>query len=208
MRRTMLAGLAFTPLFALIGCAGPNAVDPSDHPPIETKAAPDADQINLARQKHTEAVRLIREGKPEAAESLLQDALRADPAFGPAHNSLGTVFFQRAKLYQAAWEFQYAAKLMPSESEPRNNLGLVFERGGKLDDAVSWYESALKLDPQNTAILANLVRCRLRRGDRSDEMKGQLQELISRETRPQWLAWAQEQLQFFDRPKIAVPSKP
>jgi hypothetical protein len=31
---------------------------------------------------------------------------------GPAHNNLGIVYYRQKKYYLAAWEFQYAAKLM------------------------------------------------------------------------------------------------
>jgi hypothetical protein len=31
---------------------------------------------------------------------------------GPAHNNLGIVYYRRKKYYLAAWEFQYAARLM------------------------------------------------------------------------------------------------
>jgi Flp pilus assembly protein TadD len=114
--------------------------------------------------------------------------------YGPGHNNLGKVYYHQSKLYLAAWEFQYAAKLMPNVPEPRNNLGLVFESAGKLDDAVGSYGEAMRLEPDNVQFIGNLARARVRRGDRDGEVRELLGKLVLRETRPRWAEWAREQL--------------
>jgi Flp pilus assembly protein TadD len=147
-----------------------------------------------ARRKHAEALVLIRRGTPAAAEPLLRESLAADMAFGPAHNSLGSVYLRQSKLYEAAWEFQYAAKLMPDAPEPRNNLGLTFEQVGKLDDAVGWFQRAVALRPDDPVLLGNLARARVRRGDRGEDVRALLADLIAKDLRPEWVSWAREQL--------------
>ena len=112
---------------------------------------------------------------------------------GPAHNNLGKVYFRQGKMYLAAWEFQYAMKLMPNQPEPPNNLGLVFEAAGKLDDAAESYGKAVAREPDNIDALGNLARAP-RRGDKDAEVRDLLNELVLKDTRPEWVAWARDRL--------------
>ena len=157
------------------------------------KASRRAD-TETARQKTEAAVRAITEEELTAAENLLKQAIQADVAFGPAHNNLGLVYFRQGKLYLAAWEFEYAIKLMPNHPEPRNNLGLALETVRRFDEAVGHYQEAVDREPDNPELLGNLARARLRRGDPTAEVKQLLQNLLLRETRPEWVQWAEEEL--------------
>ncbi|QNN23154.1 tetratricopeptide repeat protein [Planctomycetales bacterium ZRK34] len=148
----------------------------------------------LAHQHNAEALTHLKEGEYEKAEKLLKQALEADVTFGPGHNNLGKTYYLQKKYYLAAWEFQYAIKLMPHQPEPRNNLGLVMEAVGKLDEAVMQYAQAAEIEPDNPQILGNLARAHVRRGDRGEDTQALLSELIMRDTRPQWVAWAREKL--------------
>ncbi len=147
-----------------------------------------------ARKLNDEAFTLIQAGDYDAAHLILKQALDADIMFGPAHNTLGKVYFHQQRYYLAAWEFEYAAKLMPNAPSPRNNLGLVFESVGKLDQAIDAYDYAYNLEPANTQIIGNLTRARLRRGDRAPELKQLLELIIMKDTRPHWVAWANDRL--------------
>lgn len=149
---------------------------------------------NLADKQNGLALRLMSEQKYSEAERALRAALKADVTHGPAHNHLGKIYYRQRKFYLAAWEFQYAIKLMPRQPEPRNNLGLVFEEVGKLDDAVASYSEAVRMEPENPLLVGNLARAQIRRGDRGDEVAGLLQTLIATDTRSTWVAWAKERL--------------
>ena len=149
---------------------------------------------DAARHDNDAALTLITKGDYSAAEPLLRRALAEDVMYGPAHNNLGLVYFHQSKLYLAAWEFQYAAKLMPNQPEARNNLGLVFEASGKLDQAVDSYEMAMKAAPDNAQFIGNLARARIRRGDKDPEVRPLLQKIVSIDTRPDWNQWAREKL--------------
>lgn len=129
----------------------------------------------------------------EKAGEAFRRALTADVSFGPAHNNLGKVYYKQKDSYKAAWEFEYAAKLMPKRGEPRNNLGLVLEDVGELDRAVDSYREAAKLEPDNIQYRGNLARALIRRGDRTDEVRGLLVQIIERDSRPEWLIWAKQQ---------------
>jgi tetratricopeptide (TPR) repeat protein len=178
-------------LAALAGCQDsgrPTVIAPS----------PDGPNTQLARQENDQAYALIQQGKYAEAEPILQKALAADLTFGPAHNNLGLVYFNLRNspryLYDAALEFDYAARLMPFHPDPRNNLGLVFEMTGKLGDAVDAYEKARKLAPNDPEYIGNLARARIQRGDRDDETRNLLRELTYKDPRPDWRHWAQMKL--------------
>lgn len=130
------------------------------------------------------------------AERHFRDALQADIMYGPAHNNLGRIYYLQERYYEAAWEFQYAAQLMPHRPIPRNNLGLVFEATGQLDKAEEHYALALASEPDNPEFLSNLARAKVRRGERSEELLELLQQIIVKDSRPEWRRWAEEQQRF------------
>ena len=158
------------------------------------KTADHSFDTSVAKNENDHALRLLDQGKFEEAESHLKKALEADVMYGPAHNNLGLVYYHQGKLYPAAWEFQSAIKLMPYQPEPRNNLGLVFEKAGKITSAAEAYERARQLEPDNPEYLANLARARVRRGDRDQETRKLLEELVLKDSRPQWSQWARTNL--------------
>lgn len=147
-----------------------------------------------ARALSDEALAALDAGETEEAETLLERALNADVGFGPAHNNLGKVYFNRGELYRAAWEFEYAIKLMPHHPEPKNNLALVLETVRRFDEAVIQYEEALELEPDNPELIGNLARTRLRRGDTPGDVKPLLMDLILKDTRADWVRWAKQEL--------------
>jgi len=149
---------------------------------------------DTARAENVKAVDAIEKGDYTAAETHLKSALTADIMFGPAHNNLGKVYYHQNKLYLAAWEFEYAAKVMPFQAEPKSNMGLVFEAAGKLDQAVTQYTEALKLEPENPELIGNDVRARIRRGDNDAEVHRLLEKVVMLDTRPEWVDWARKHL--------------
>lgn len=173
----------------ILGCAGRGGAE--DYSTVARDPRRDTERAVALNRR---AVELLEAGRWQEAETALREALVADVTYGPAHNNLGKAYYHREKLYLAAWEFQYAAKLMPHQPEPRNNLGLVLEAAGKLDEAADVYDEAVDLEPDNIQFLGNLARVRLRRGDAGPEVRQLLEALVLRETRPEWLRWAREQL--------------
>jgi tetratricopeptide (TPR) repeat protein len=168
---------------------------------------------DAAKSLNERALTLLGKGKPDKAEEKMQKALIADVAYGPAHNNLGKMYFSQEKYYLAAWEFEYAVKLMPDRPEPYNNLGLVFEAVGKFNEAIEAYESARKLQATNPEVIGNLARARIRRGDPVADVHPLLADLTFFDSRPCWVAWAKEQLMLSSRqptqPSIEmVPNPP
>ena len=165
---------------------------------------------DTARRENARALALIEDGKLEEAEKVLNQALEADLFYGPAHNNLGVLYHRKENAYRAAWELQYAIKLMPHCPEPRNNLGLVYETVGRLKEAEAWYDEALSLQPDNPELIGNLVRARLRKGLRDEKTYRLLQELALKAVRPEWARWARDQLAVIQEPRetpVQIPSK-
>ena len=165
----------------------------------QTVVASSRHDSNTAKQKHKEAVAVLETAvRPHGyakAEQLLSDSLVADVTYGPAHNTLGTLYYMQNKLYLAAWEFEYAAKLMPDLAQPYNNLGLVYERVGKYEQAISYYSMALSRQPNDPEVMGNLVRSRMLTGDRSDDLKHMISDLALAHPNSHWQRWARDSVE-------------
>lgn len=188
----------------LISSVGCNLNQAKNKSKYETVASDPTRNTQLAKNINAIAVELLEQGNFEDAEVQLKDALVADVMFGPAHNNLGHVYYKQKKYYLAAWEFQYAAKLMPNQAEPKNNLAMVLETTGKSDKAAKYYEEALKIQPDNPNITANLARHYIKQKQYSFRTRELLNEIILKDTRPDWTNWAKEQLalkKFSPQPK-------
>ena len=173
-----------------------------DQKPAAVKPERDTE---LARKENDHAFKLIQEGHYEDAEAVLKRAITADVTFGPARNNLGLVYYHQNRLYDAAWEFENAIKLLPYQPEPRNNLGLVLEKAGKIDNAADSYAAARDMQPDNPEFIGNLARARVRRGDRDGDTRRLLEEILVKDARPQWREWAQANLFRLNQP-LPTPS--
>lgn len=165
----------------------------------QTVVTGDRHDTPTAQQKHREA--LVHLDCPlhacdfAKAERLLNEALVADVTYGPAHNSLGTLYFMQDKFYLAAWEFEYAAKLMPDMAQPYNNLGLVYERVGKYEEAISYYSIAISHSPDDPELIGNLVRARMITGERTSDLKHMVSDLALNHPQANWQRWARDAIE-------------
>ncbi len=205
--RPITAMIAVTAIALLAGCQWHRPASPTAAG-YETRPKDPRRYTEAAKQHYARGVQLLKDGQVDQAEKVFQDALSADLFFGPAHNNLGTIYLRQKKYYLAAWEFQYAEKLMPNQAEPRNNLGLVYEAVGKLDDAAKSYEQALDLEPENPRIAGNLARVYVRSNRVDDKTRKLLEAVVMKDTRPDWIEWARERLALMgkSRPTTTAPS--
>ena len=193
----------FVCLFCLAaGCATLQTTRPQGY---QTNYEQTYGSTNEAIAKHRAALRKLEKCDLCGAEELLKESLAEDEKFGLAHNTLGNVYFDQRKYYPAAWEFEYAARMMPDRPEPVNNLGLVFEQVGRYDDAVVQFELAYGMDETNGAYLGNLIRARMRRGDQTSDMVDLFHRLVEVDSRPEWVAWANGHLHTGRFGKMALP---
>lgn len=189
-RRAAIAGLVFV-CGLLSACARWTQQAARSYTTVVADGQHDAD---AARAHCERAAQAFDNGHLEKAEAALQDALIADVSYAPAHNNLGHVYFEQGRLYLAAWEFEYARRLLPNSAEVTNNLGLVYEAGQQLPRAIEHYRLAVALDPGNPVLAGNLARALVREGEDSPEVTALLQTLALHDTRADWVAWARDQL--------------
>ena len=188
------------PLLLLL--ASPLACRFGDRRDSTTRLRPD--------ERRREAVRLTAlaaqdRDDPERAEALLRQAMAADPYHGPAHGNLGVLLLEAGKLYDAAWQFQYAAKLMPNNPDPLFNLGIVYERAGKPRLAAEHYERLLTIAPDDVLACAQLARIYI--SLRRDHVRvAELLDAVSGgHPNADWRDWAQLQRIRMRSPKSATP---
>lgn len=191
MRSIALLSAAMAWLLLAVGCGQTSDCGAPGLP----LAAHDPRRDTQAACHHNEkAAGFLEAGKLSAAEEELKAAIQADPFYGPAHNNLGTVYFRQKRYYVAAVEYQYAAKLMPHRAEPLSNLGLLMETVGRLDDAARHYEDAYRLQPDHPEVIANLTRAYVRANRKDASTRDLLKEILLRDSRQEWIAWARERL--------------
>jgi len=176
-----------TLMLTFFGC---QSQDRSAGTGYETIAGESLRDSETAREHNAIGLKAIEDGDMEEAEQAFKQALEADVMFGPAHNNLGKLYHTQELFYKAAWEYQYAIKLMPYHPEPKYNLGLVYESVGKLDEAITLYDQARTIQPDNPVLIGNYTRARIKRGDKAPEIRDLLTELLLKDTRPEWITWA------------------
>jgi Flp pilus assembly protein TadD len=187
----MLTGLFTT------GCARWSGGQTQKYVTVEADSNHDTE---LARKEYKAARKCMdkqvngKECDYDKAEKHLQASLAADVRFGPAHHSLGILYFWQRKLYLAAWEFEYAVRLMPDRFEPLNNLGLVYESAGKYEQAKSFYRLAREKSANEPHVIGNLARASFRNDEPVEQRRPVLEDILATDSRPEWRQWAAEQL--------------
>jgi len=200
--------------FAVTGCDKP--AQPDDQINYQTVTDDPRRNTELASQLNAKGLEELKERDYAKAEKRFKEALQADMFFGPAHNNLGFVYYEQQKYYLAAWEFDYARKLMPHKPDPKHNLGMVMEAVGKLDEAVAHYEEALRVAPDDHETIANLARTLARRDKNHDKnpeknrdrLRELLHEIILKDHRPEWVTWAKDYLVILGPVPMASQNEP
>ena len=154
-----------------------------------------------AKRNTARAVRLTHAGirslhkqHIDLAAKHFRGAVQADFQYGPAHNNLGLMHYEQGNLYQAVMAFEQAREFLPDDPAVVYNLGLALESAGRTAEALDMYYTANEMDVANPNYLGNLVRLRVRLGERDELLQQQLRDLVLIETRPGWRRWADTQL--------------
>ena len=177
----------------------------------ETIKADPLRDSRAARRLNTQAIDALQCGEINEATEFTNQALLADVNYGPAHNTLGRLHFQKRELYLAAWEFEHAARLMPDRAEPVNNQGLVYEAAGQMERAAEFFGEALALEPNNKEVITNLARARHRLGQEDLATEDLLKQVILKDPRCDINEWARDCLLYTspsprDRTRSRMPS--
>lgn len=172
---------------ALAGCGGqPRVGGPySGIDPVASRDVPRAEALY-------QQARTIREQDPQQAQDLLRQALTADLYHGPAHNDLGVFLLQAGQVYEAAFEFTWARKLMPGHPDPRVNLAIALEAGGKPGEAIEAARAALDLRPEYLPAIQTITFIQIRNHLSDERTPTQLALIAERAEDPAWRNWAQD----------------
>jgi protein O-mannosyl-transferase len=89
----------------------------------------------------------VKAGRRAEGIAHLQEALRIEPYFFEAHNSLGAALTKENRLDEALEHFEIALRLQPNVAKVHSNMGAALGMQGKLDEAAAHLNEALRLDP-------------------------------------------------------------
>jgi len=116
-----------------------------------------AELVNYEAEKHHyTAIYYLDRGKADRAIKHLQEAIKLDPGYSEAYQSLGMALVRKNKFEEASLYFEKALKLNPDYYSAHNNLGALLIRAGKYSTALVHLEKALKLNPHSDSIHANI----------------------------------------------------
>ncbi len=101
--------------------------------------------------QHNFGLILFNQGKYEAAEAHLTEAMQLFPGHTNIRNNLGTVLARERKYAEAEAQFAEAIRLDPGFVEAHFNLGLVHAGQGNYREAEAHYAEAVRLQPGNGA---------------------------------------------------------
>jgi type IV pilus assembly protein PilF len=116
--------------------------------PVESPSAnADAQKSEVAgRAKvHTElGASYYERGQYAIALEELNEAIAADPGYGPAYNTAGLVYMELKEDAAAEKNFQQALRLNAQDSDTHNNYGLFLCSRGRAAEGLNHFQTALK----------------------------------------------------------------
>ncbi|HXC01197.1 MAG TPA: tetratricopeptide repeat protein [Opitutaceae bacterium] len=114
------------------------------------------------------------QGKSEEAITELQTAIRLEPRYAQAHNSLANLLEKiPGRLPEAISEYETAIRLKPDYAEAHYNLALAMaDLPGRLPDEISEYEAAIRINP-------NLVEAHINLAATLSNLPGRMPEAIA-----------------------------
>jgi len=148
MYKQTLQLLALALFLLLTGCSGE---ENSEEPPVIPEGVTDPAQLTaLAEQKQ-------RIGAfPEAIE-ILNQALKIEPQFLPAHYRMGRVLEEWGHKEESVQAYRRALEIDPNHIESRLGLASTYAKQFKNELAIIEYQKAARLKPEDTEILFKIA---------------------------------------------------
>lgn len=140
--RLLRAGISYLPIFLR-----PYKAPPRPPSGVIDVAALEINVPAAARERYAEALKLINEGRAEAAVRVLKEAIGIYPEYLRALNDLGVLYLKLNRLNEAADALRKASKIDKRFQISRLNLGIVLNRQGKYAEAIETLSSLHKENP-------------------------------------------------------------
>jgi cytochrome c-type biogenesis protein CcmH/NrfG len=115
----------------------------------------------VSQDRVREGLALMKEGKTEAALTVLRQAVEADPSDPAGHTALGTAALQAQRFDQAQRSLERAVALDPKSQTALYSLALLYEKQNLFSQARGAWEKFLALSPSTES--AELARRHLER---------------------------------------------
>lgn len=181
MRGFMLMACAAATVW-LAGCA----TQPAEGPDYGLQQGDDSAAQQRARAHTDLGVSYFQVGSNGVALQELQDAVQADPDYGPAYNGLGLVYMKLNQNGKADRAFQRALSINPQDSEANNNYGWFLCQTGHESQSIKYFVGALKNPLYKTPYKAyiNAGICSKKAGDLASAQDFFLKALHYRPSQP------------------------
>jgi tetratricopeptide (TPR) repeat protein len=96
---------------------------------------------------HDRGIAAFQSSKPEEAETLLRQAMKADSRYVAAFNDLGVMLMRRKKFSEAEQVYLEGLQSNPKSVTLLENLGTDQVHAGKYEDAITTLRAALRMQP-------------------------------------------------------------
>ena len=117
--------------------------------------------------KEYQAVELIKQGKPQEAESIYRDLISSGTTNYIVYGNLAAILGMQGRFDELIDLLRKTIELEPSYPDAHNNLGNALKRQGDLTAAIASYNTALQLQPNYPDAHYNLGNALQEQGDLS-----------------------------------------
>jgi tetratricopeptide (TPR) repeat protein len=123
------------------------------------------ESLVVAMFMNNRSVEALVQGRLDDAYALAREAVRADPSFLAAQNTLGVVYLRRGALAQAGAVFEHVLEAEQKDTRALANLAEVASRAGRGDEAVRLRARLAQLEPEPPLHFFNLGMAAMQRDD-------------------------------------------
>jgi tetratricopeptide (TPR) repeat protein len=119
-----------------------------------------AQKSEMASQATTvarQAVDLLKQGRTNEAEPVIQQALDADPQNAAALYLRGVMLYGQAQLVAARKAFESVIATLPAHAPSANDLAIILWKQNQQMGAMRYYEAAIIASPVNKLLLDNVA---------------------------------------------------
>ncbi len=145
--------------------------------PGDQKVVKERKKVNLSAALK-QSYRLLRDGRLDEAENILDKIIKARPETAAAHNFLGMTWANREQFDKAIACYHRALEIDPGLADAHNNLGNVLRHLGRHEEAAACYEQVRELAPDNPVVRINQGKTLARMG-KSEEAGKIFREILA-----------------------------